>query len=144
MKRVFQVGVLAAIVALVGVMPAAAQSASTPLGSVTLKQRVKANGEVLPPGTYLIRLTPEEAKPAIGQTPGAERWVEFVKGGKVVGREVVTIVPDSDIAQIAEGPRPPKGGVRVDTLKGGEFIRIWINKNGNNYLIHLPPADKTS
>jgi len=53
---------------------------------------------------------------------------------------VVSIVPDSDIAQIAEGPKPPKGGYRVDTLKGNDYVRVWINKQGNNYLIHFPAS----
>ena len=35
-----------------------------------------------------------------GQTPPLERWIEFVRGGKVVGREVVTIVPQSEIALV--------------------------------------------
>jgi hypothetical protein len=31
-------------------------------------------------------------------------------------------------------------GSRVEMLKGGEFLRVWIARDGNNYLIHLPPA----
>ena len=53
----------------------------------------------------------DEAKPAIGQSAGAERWVEFVQRGQVKGREVVSIVPDTDIAQIAKGPKPAKGAI---------------------------------
>ena len=26
---------------------------------------------------------------------------------------------------------------KVETLKGGDYVRVWINKNGNYYLIHL-------
>ncbi len=88
----------------------------------------------------VLGLTSDEAKPATGQSAGAERWVEFVQKGQVKGREVVSIVPDSDIAQIAEGPKPPKGGYRVDTLKGNDYVRVWINKQGNNYLIHFPAS----
>jgi hypothetical protein len=25
-------------------------------------------------------------------------------------------------------------------LKGGEYLRVWISRNGVQYLIHLPPA----
>jgi hypothetical protein len=28
----------------------------------------------------------------------------------------------------------------VDALKGGDYIRVWINSGGTNYLINLPPA----
>jgi hypothetical protein len=138
MTRVFQVGMLAAAVAVAGLAPASAQT-TTALGSVTLKRSVKANGQPLDAGTYSVRLTGDEAQPAVGQTAGAERWVEFVRAGKVVGKEVVSIVADADIAQVAEGPgKPAKGGTRVDTLKGGDYVRVWINRGGNNYLIHLP------
>src|SRR5687767_1984338 len=121
MTRAFCVGVLAAIVALAGGMPATAQSTGTPLGSVTLKRKVMANGQALAPGTYAVRLTTDEAQPAVGQSAGAEKWVEFVKGGKVVGKELVSIVSDTDIATIAKGPgKPAKGGTRVDLLRGGD------------------------
>jgi len=23
-------------------------------------------------------------------------------------------------------------------LKGGDYLRVWINKGGNHYLVHLP------
>jgi hypothetical protein len=29
-------------------------------------------------------------------------------------------------------------------LKGNEYLRVWINKGGNNYLIHMPPASGQS
>ena len=41
--------------------------------------------------------------PASGQSPDAERYVEFVKGGKVVGREVVTIVSAAEIRHDRQG-----------------------------------------
>ncbi len=79
---------------------------ATSLGSVRITHAVKANGERLAPGTYTVRLTAEEAKPEVkGQTPSLERWVEFLQGKQVKGREVVTIVPESDIAQVSDGKR---------------------------------------
>ena len=88
-----------------------------------------------------MRLTAEEAKPDVkGQTPSLERWVEFLQGSKVKGREVVTIVPEGDIAQVSDGKRVPAGSSRVEMLKGNDYVRVWINRGGNNYLIHLPPA----
>ena len=140
MKRAFLMGVLAAVFGLTSSAAVTAQSTTTSLGSVALKKGVMADGKPLAAGTYVVRLTSDEAKPATGQSAGAERWVEFVQKGQVKGREVVSIVPDSDIAQIAEGPKPPKGGYRVDTLKGNDYVRVWINKQGNNYLIHFPAS----
>jgi hypothetical protein len=114
---------------------------ATSLGSVRLTRAVKANGQPLAPGSYTVRLTEEQARPdAKGQDPSLERWVEFLQGSQVKGREVVTIVPESDIAQVSDGKRVPKGSARVEMLKGNDYVRVWINRGGNNYLIHLPPA----
>jgi hypothetical protein len=111
------------------------------LGTVRLARSVKANGEVLPAGTYQVRLTAEVAKPeAAGTIPSLERWVEFVQAGQVKGREVASIVPAADIAKIAENKRVPSGASRVEMLKGNEFVRVWINRSGTHYLIHMPPA----
>jgi hypothetical protein len=116
-------------------------SGATSLGSVRLTRAVKANGQPLPAGSYTVRLTEEQARPeAKGQDPSLERWVEFVQGGQVKGREVVTIVPESDIAQVSDGKRVPRGSARVEMLKGNDYVRVWINRGGNNYLIHLPQA----
>lgn len=109
------------------------------LGTVSLRKAVKADGKTLPAGTYQVRLTSQQATPdAKGQTEAAERWVEFVRGGKVVGREVVTIVPQSEIALVQKDTPPGRNGAKVETLKGGDYVRVWINRGGNHYLIHLP------
>jgi hypothetical protein len=116
------------------------QAAGTSLGSVTLRTSVMANGERLAAGTYQVRLTTDIPKPGVGQSPDGERYVEFVRGGKVVAREVATVVPQAEIAEVADGPRPASGGSRVEMLKGNDYVRVWINRAGMNYLIHLPPA----
>jgi len=111
------------------------------LGSVSLPKGVKADGKPLPAGTYQVRLTPQQATPdAKGQTPPLERWVEFVRGGKVVGREVVTIVPQAEIALIQKDTPPKPNGAKIETLKGGDYQRLWINRGGNHYLVHFPLA----
>jgi hypothetical protein len=108
------------------------------LGSVHIPAGVKANGEALPAGTYQVRLTADEAKPdAKGSTEKLERWVEFVKGGKSVGKEVVSIVPASEAKLVQKDTPPASGGSKVETLKGGDYVRVWINKGGNYYLVHL-------
>jgi hypothetical protein len=119
--------------------PAAAQaSGTTSLGSVRIPRAVKANGQDLPAGTYTVRMTEATASPAAaGQTPQLERWAEFLQGGKVVGREVVTVVPAADIKQVAEMTPPPSGGSRTEVLKGGDYLRLWVNRGGNHYLIHF-------
>lgn len=155
MKKAWVAGILSG--ALLAVSPAAlmaqgtgAQTGSTTaaedlearsLGSVRLSRSVKANGEVLRAGTYQVRLTADVAKPeAVGTKPSLSRWVEFVQGGQVRGREVASIVPADEIEKIAEGRRVPSGGSRVEMLKGDEFVRVWINRGGTHYLIHMPPA----
>jgi hypothetical protein len=126
---------------------AAAQQGQVPttetaLGSVRIPRAVKADGKDLRAGTYQVRLTSQDATPAV---PGIkmERWVEFVQGGKVVGREVVSIVPASEMKDLMPGPDTHKGpgsGARVEMLKGNEYLRVWIARNGVNYLIHFPAS----
>jgi hypothetical protein len=111
---------------------------SVNLGAVRIPRAVKGDGQPLPAGTYQVRVTETPATPpAPGQTPQFERWAEFMQGGKVVAREVVTIVPASDIKQVAEQTPPPSGGYRAEVLKGNDYLRLWINRGGNHYLIHF-------
>jgi hypothetical protein len=118
----------------------AAQAPATSLGTVTIARNVMADGKVLPAGTYQVRLSTDEVRPGAGQSPDAEKWVEFVKGGKVVGREVASVVSAQDIGSIAKGRRPKANSSLVEMLKGGDYWRVWINKGGMNYIINLPPA----
>lgn len=109
------------------------------LGSVHIPKGVKADGKPLAAGTYQVRLTPQSATPdAKGQTASLERWVEFMKGGKVAGREVVTIIPQSEISQVQKDTPPHMNSSKVETLKGGDYVRLWINKGGTHYLVHFP------
>lgn len=134
--------VVAALVTALSAGAAYAQSAAkaTTLGTVHIGTKVLANGQPLPPGTYTLRLTDEAPPPAVGESPNAEKWVEFVKGGKVVGREVASVIPADEIGKIAKGPKPKPNGARVDVLKGGDYVRVWVNKGGTNYLVNLPKA----
>jgi hypothetical protein len=128
-----------------------AQSGEVPtgevvLGTVTLPSAVRADGKPLAKGRYTVRLTAQNAQPTVpGQKPDLNRWVEFVQGGKVVGREVVSIVPADEVNQTVPGPdldpaKAPRTATRVEMLKGGEYLRVWISRQGVQYLIHLPPA----
>jgi hypothetical protein len=109
------------------------------LGTVRIPRAVKAGGESLPAGSYQVRVTEQPASPpAPGQTPQYERWAEFLRGGKVVAREVVTVVPNTDISQVAEMKPPASGSSRTDVLKGNDYLRLWVNRGGNHYLVHFP------
>ncbi len=117
---------------------AAAPAGQVALGTVRIPKAIKADGKPLAAGTYQVRLTPETASPdARGQTASNERWAEFVKAGKVVGREVVTIIPQADISKVQKDSPPPSGGAKVETLKGGDYMRVWINRGGTHYLMHF-------
>ncbi len=110
------------------------------LGTVRLPKGVKADGKALAAGSYQVRLTAEEAKPdAKGSSEVLERWVEFVQKGEVKGREVVSIVPANEAKLVQKDTPPPSGGSKVETLKGGDYMRLWFNKGGNYYLVHLVP-----
>jgi hypothetical protein len=154
MKRVLLMSVLASGMAFGGAIegPAAIEARQAPaassvptgqtsLGSVRIGRAVMANGQRLPAGTYQVRLTGETAgPPAKGQTPELQRWVEFVRGGQVRGREVVSVVPQAEIKDVAKGAAPAAGSARIEMLKGDDYLRVWIHRGGNHYLIHLPPA----
>jgi hypothetical protein len=108
------------------------------LGTVRLPKGVKADGKALAAGSYQVRLTAEEAKPdAKGSSEVLERWVEFVQKGEVKGREVVSIVPANETKLVQKDTPPPSGGSKIETLKGGDYMRLWINRGGNYYLVHL-------
>lgn len=115
-----------------------ATSTAMALGTVRMPKGLKADGKELAAGTYQVRLTAEEAKPdAKGSSEVLERWVEFVQKGEVKGREVVSIVPAAEAKLVQKDTPPPSGGSKIEALKGGDYMRLWINKGGNYYLVHL-------
>jgi hypothetical protein len=118
----------------------AAPTGEVTLGSVRLPRAVTADGKPLPAGTYTLRVTAQEARPeAVGTTETLERWAEFVQKGSVKGREVVTIVPDAEIKMVVKDAPPRSGAAaKVQTLRGNDYLRVWVNKGGNHYLVHLP------
>ena len=147
MNRYLNIGLAGVTAALIAVaaagLSAQAQaggnSGPVNLGAVRISRAVKANGQPLPVGTYQVRVTTEQAQPvAAGQTPAYERWAEFLQGGQVKGREVVSVVTAGDIGQVADGKPPAAGGYKTELLKGGDYLRLWINRGGNHYLIHFP------
>jgi hypothetical protein len=101
-----------------------------------------ANNEKLSKGTYVVRLSSEEVKPAPGTSADSERWVEFVQHGQAKGKELASVIPNAEVTNLAEDKQapPPPGKPRVQLLKEENYYRVWISKGGNSYLIHLPPA----
>jgi hypothetical protein len=121
------------------VAPAAPPTAT--LGTARLPHAVTADGKALAAGAYTVRLTAERPSIVVGQTPEETRWVEFVRSGAVAGREVATVVSPEEMKKIAD--RPKSGGaVSVQTLKGGDYLRVWVTQSGTHYLIHLPVNSK--
>ena len=119
------------------------------LGTVHLTKATTADGKPLPAGVYQVKLTAQEAKPdAKGASENIERWVEFVQKGTVKGREVVSIVPQSEIKMVVKDTPPAPGTSKVQILRGNEYLRVWFNRGGTHYLIHFPlvaaaaPANK--
>ena len=114
------------------------------LGRVRLPKAVTADGKPLPAGNYDVKLTAQEAAPkAVGTSQTLERWVEFAQGGSVKGREVVSIVPQAEIQMVVKDAPPAANASKVQVLRGNEYLRVWINKGGNHYLIHLPASGAT-
>ena len=91
------------------------------------------------------RVSEVAARFTLDAVPGQqmERWAEFLQGGKVAGREVVSIIPAAEVKDLQPGPdAEPRAsaGSKVEMLKGNEYLRVWINRGGVHYLIHMPPA----
>jgi hypothetical protein len=73
----------------------------------------------------------------VGQAGDNVRWVEFVQGGDVKGRELASVVPSAEAKQVVKGTGPAAGTARVDLLRGGEYLRVWAVRGGSHYLVHL-------
>ena len=159
MKRAFLVGILVGAVAAAGTAfagtprPTTMKNGATPAGgarakaaqasgmerlaTVRITHKVTANGEPLAAGTYVLMLDGEG--PAVEGQAASEHWVEFHQRGRTKGKELASVIPANKISEVSKDPNKPKPGhARVEVLKGGEYLRIWVNKGGDNYLLHLP------
>jgi hypothetical protein len=135
------IGMALAVVAAATLLgqPAAlqAQTPSGSLGTVRLGRSVVADGKVLPAGSYTLRVAAEAVTPVVGQGPDSEKWIEFLQGGQVKGRELSSVIAATDVkAAVNENPPAPNSS-KVELLKGGEYLRVWVNRGGYQYLIHL-------
>jgi hypothetical protein len=136
------------LLALAGALGAvsASQEKPAPSGSagvltaVHITRSVVVNGKPLPAGMYELRLTNERPTPLPGQSPDAERWVEFVANGSVVARETAEVLRDDDLPAEGASSVPTREGTRIDLLRGGEFLRISVKRGAERYLVYLPVA----
>lgn len=117
--------------------PAAPSGGAQGLGSVRVPRNAVANGEALAAGTYTVRLASGGVPGAVGQTPDESKWVEFVQGTQVRGKEVATVMTADEVKKIAETSIPAPGTNKVQVLKGEEYLRVWINRANTHYLVHL-------
>src|SRR5262245_33990538 len=123
MKHVILTGLLVSALGFTAVPTIAQESSSSAvLGSVTLSRKVLADGQPLAAGTYQVRLSSDQVKPVVGQSPDAERYVEFVRAGKVVGREVASVMSNADMAGAGKYGKPPTNSAKVELLKGGDYL----------------------
>jgi len=141
MARLLTVAGVACAAALL-VLPAraSAQANAQSLGSVTINKKVMANGQPLAAGTYTVRLSSDSVTSVVGESADSEKWVEFVQGGQVKGKELATVVTGADVKTVSKEKAPAAGTARVDMLKGADYLRVWINHGGTHYLIHLTLA----
>ena len=141
MARLLTVAGVACAAALL-VLPAraSAQGNAQSLGSVTINKKVMANGQPLAAGTYTVRLSSDSVTSVVGESADSEKWVEFVQGGQVKGKELATVVTGADVKTVSKEKAPAAGTARVDMLKGADYLRVWINHGGTHYLIHLTLA----
>ena len=99
-------------------------------GEITIPRAVLVQGSRLAAGSYMLRLADEDSE-------ASGRWVEFVEeDDTVAGRALAVVIPDADIDEVAKTPGP-RNEARVAELRGGGYVRVWLNRGGVNYLLHL-------
>jgi hypothetical protein len=63
--------------------------------------------------------------------------VEFLQAGQVKGKELASVVAPADVKAVAKIAPPSAGASKVQLLRGAEYLRVWVNKGGTHYLVHL-------
>lgn len=134
---------LALVLATIATASAQSLPESNVLATVRIAEPALADGRPLAPGTYQVRLTDERPAPYPGQSADAQRWVELVADGSVIAREIAEVMRDDDRPDVGASAERAAEGVRVQILKGGDFLRISVKRQGIRYLIHLPVNDET-
>ena len=135
-------GLLTVGVAVTGAQTKGATKATATLGTVKIARNVLADGKPLAAGSYTLRVSDEMPAPVVGQAADEARWVEFLQGTTVKGREMATVLSKDELKQMAKKDSSPvPSDVRVEMLKGeDQIMRVWFNHAGVQYLIHLTVA----
>ena len=45
-----------------------------------------------------------------------------------------------EIKNVAKGSGPAAGSSKVELLNGNDYLRVWVNRGGTHYLVHLVAA----
>ena len=53
------------------------------------------------------------------------------------GKELCTVLSSSEVSAVVKDTPPASGTSKVQVLKGNDYIRVWINRGGTHYLVHL-------
>lgn len=105
--------------------------------TVRIAQPVLAAGQPLAPGTYELIVTDESPAGASAQPNESQRWVEFLRDGKVVAREIAEVFPHAETpvgtSSASSAPRAV-----VQKLKADDFVRVSVNAPNARYLVYLP------
>jgi hypothetical protein len=99
-----------------------------------------AGGKTLQPGTYEIRDTGQHGTPLPGQSADAQAVIEFVAEGAVVATDIAEVMPGVPGAVGTSGAATTR--LRLERLRGDEFMRVSAYRGGERYLIHLPIAGR--
>lgn len=106
-------------------------------GEVAIPVAVLADGQELAAGTYRLRLAGDG--PVQSGRAARGRWVEFVDGETVAGHGLAVVIPDGEIGEISDSGLV-RNEAQVVVLKEGDYVRVWLNRDGVNYLVHLPSS----
>ena len=138
------VGVTAVLASSVAAHHDVAGRAHPATATVQLTQAVIAGGQPLRPGSYEIVVLDQA-------TDGAQRLVDILHDGKVVAHETAEMFPVAEHPVGTAGAGAASGSTGgtapravVQTLRGGDFVRIALNGGGARYLIHLPTRSQAN
>jgi hypothetical protein len=112
-----------------------AQAAS--LGTVRITRDVMADGQALSHGTYTLRLSDDAVPPVTGESSEGHQWMEFLQGGQVKGRALAIVLQPGVVSEVAHQKPPAAGRARVQLLRGDDYLRVWVNHAGTQYLVYL-------